>query len=300
MTIDWSGIANPFLDLSPRVYARDPLLHYQDGVFRCFHTAAQKHGENYQLCLDVTHSTDLVDWTNPRRLTTSELGFSSPGSITRIGGEEWVMSVQSYPIPPGQRHADESARLWLMRSSDLDRWTDPQPICPEGAQVDWTDSHRQIDPCLVEHDGHFWCFYKTGGQLGLLVSEDLVDWTEASPDRPVLSSDDTPDGATVENPCIVRNGGEFVMFFAPCRRGRGIGVARSDDLLHWRDVRCLEFPDLPWAEGGPTAAMVLDLQDICGEWVMVFHGERPGPHAAALGIAHSPDLEHWNVPEPTT
>jgi hypothetical protein len=128
-----------------------------------------------------------------------------------------------------------------------------------------------------------------------MVSDDLVEWMEASRDRPVLGSDDTPDGATVENPCVVRDGGEFVMFFAPCRKGRGIGVARSDDLFHWRDVRYLGFPDLPWAEGGPTAAMVLDLRDVCGEWVMAFHGERPGPHAAALGIAHSPDMEHWDV-----
>ncbi len=67
--------------------------------------------------------------------------------------------------------------------------------------------------------------------MGLLVSDDLHAWREASPAAPVLSRDDTPDGATVENACVIREGGGFVMFFAPCREGRGIGVARSDDLL---------------------------------------------------------------------
>lgn len=295
MTVNWPGVTNPFLDRCPQVYVRDPLLHYHDGVFRCFHTAAEKHGDRYQLYLDVTQSTDLVKWTTPRRLTTDVLGFSSPGSIIRRGGE-WIMAVQSYPVPSGQRHADESARLWLMTSLDLDIWSDPAPIKPEGAQVNWTGSRRQIDPCLIEHDGRFWCLYKTGGRLGMLVSDDLTDWTEASPDRPVLGTDDTPDHAAAENPCVVRDGDEFVMFFAPCRKGRGIGVARSRDLLNWRDVRYLEFPAFAWADGGPTAAMVLDMRDILGEWLMVFHGERPLPHEAALGIAHSSDLEHWRLP----
>jgi hypothetical protein len=294
MAIDWNSATNPFLDLCPEVYARDPLLHYHDGVFRCFHTAAEQHDGNYRLFLDVTQSTDLIHWSAPTRLTTSELGFSSPGSIIQVG-DEWVMSVQSYPIPEGQKHADETARLWLMTSLDLDNWSDPEPIKPDGAQVNWTESHRQIDPCLIEHDGRYWCFYKTGGRLGLLVSDDLEHWVEASPDRPVLGPGDTPDHSGVENPCVVRDGDGFTMFFAPCRQGRGIGVARSDDLLHWYDVRYLDFPSLPWADGGPTAAMVADLRDVCDKWVMVFHGERPGPHAAALGIAYSDDLEHWTV-----
>ena len=72
-------------------------------------------------------------------------------------------------------------------------------------------------------------------------------------------------------------------------------MARSDDLLHWRDVRYLDFPPLPWAPGGPTAAFVVDWRARCGRWVMAFHGEREGPHGAALGLALSDDLEKWQL-----
>ncbi len=186
MEVDWTAIANPFLDRCPQVYARDPLLHYHDGVFRCFHTSVEKYGDNFRLFLDVVRSVDLVHWSASTRLTTSELGFSSSGNIIGVEGA-WVMCVQSYPIPIGREFADESARLWLMFSLDLENWSDPRPIKPEGVRVIWTESHRQIDPCLIEHDD-------------------------------------------------------------------------------------------------------------CGRWLMAFHGERPGPHAAALGIAWSEDLEHWVLP----
>jgi len=295
MDIDFDRIANPVLDRHPDVFVRDPALLCHAETFHCFHTAAEARPGGYRLFLDVTTSTDLADWTRPRRLTTSELSFSSPGNAIRHEGK-WVLCLQSYPIRPGELYGSEDSRLWLMDSDDLLQWPEPRMIAPQGCRARWADSPRQIDPYLVAHDGRFWCLYKAKGCLGLLVSEDLADWAEAAVDAPVLGPDDTPDGATVENPCVVRDGDQFVLLFAPCRRGRGVGVARSDDLIRWRDVRYLDFPALPWAPGGPTAAMVLDLREQTGRWVMAFHGERPSPHNAALGIAYSDDLEHWTVP----
>jgi hypothetical protein len=148
------------------------------------------------------------------------------------------------------------------------------------------------------HEGKFWCFYKTDGQLGLLVSDDLHTWEEALPDRPVLSRRDTPDGASVENVCLVKDGEDWTMFFSPCRDGRGIGTARSSSLLDWHDVRYVDFPPVPWADNGPTAPMLIDQRENLGVWLMVFHGERRrvNPHGAALGIAWSRDLHDWTLP----
>ena len=295
MDIDWSAVRNPVLDRQPAVSVRDPAMVFHDGLFHCFHTAAERREHGYALFLDVATSADLAHWSPSRRLTTSPLSFSSPGNAIRTGGR-WVLCFQSYPIPPGELYGSEESRLWLAESDDLVTWTDPRCIVEQGCRADWAGSVRQIDPYLVAHDGRFWCFYKTRGCLGVLASDDLRHWVEASPSRPVLGPDQTPDGATVENPCIVPDGDEFVMFFAPCRTGRGVGVARSTDLLDWRDVRYLDFPPLPWAPGGPTAAMVLDMRDRLGRWLMAFHGERPGPHAAAMGLAWSEDLETWQCP----
>jgi hypothetical protein len=202
--------------------------------------------------------------------------------------------VQSYPIRSDESYGSEDSRLWLMESRDLLAWSDPQPLAPQGCQARWSKSPRQIDPYIIAHDNCYWCFYKTAGCLGLMVSQNLADWHEASPDRPVLSREDTPDGSSVENPCVVADGGEFVLFFSPCRPGRGIGVARSYDLLHWRDVRYVDFPPLAWAPAGPTAAFVVDWRESCGRWVMAFHGEREGPHGAAMGLAFGDDLDHWH------
>ena len=145
MNVDWSLIRNPFLDREPGVSARDPALLWHDGVFRCFHTAAERREGRYVLFLDVTESQDLAQWFVPRRLTTSELGFSSPGNVIRAG-DKWLLCVQSYPIPPGEVYGSEASRLWLMASDDLVTWADPQPIAPHGCQAEWAESARQIDP----------------------------------------------------------------------------------------------------------------------------------------------------------
>lgn len=291
------ALKNPLPDPSPGLFPRDPLLVFHDGVYRCYYTAAETRPEGFRLHLDEIRSPDLVTWSPPRRLLDDPLGFSSPGSMIRHNGR-WVMALQSYPIPPGQDWADDSARLWIMESDDLERWDPPRPVKPEGCTAKWARSRRQIDPCIVEHDGKFWCFYKTDGRLGLLVSPDLQHWEEALPDRPVLSGRDTPDRASLENVCLVREGGEWVLFFSPCRDGRGVGVARSRNLLDWHGVRYLDFPAVAWAHNGPTAPMVLDRREALGGWVMMFHGEdrRASPHGAALGVAWSRDLEHWTLP----
>ena len=295
-------LRNPAIDRGPLEAARDPALIYESGIWRCFHTCAVRHGDRYDAFLDVATSQDMVTWSTPERLTTSSLNFSSPGNIIHAN-DQWVLCVQSYPIEPGQVWGSEASRLWLMRSDDLVHWSEPEPLHPPGCQARWTNSHRQIDPYLVYHDNRYWCFYKTSGQLGLLVSDDLQNWQEASPDRPVLGAHQTPDGVTVENPCVIRTGDTFVLFFAPCRKGRGIGVAYSNNLLDWRDAHYLSFPDLPWADGGPTAAMVIDARPEFGHWLMAFHGDRHDDdhrHSAAIGLAWSDDLEHWHVPWPKT
>jgi len=289
-------LANPFLGLEPRSALRDPATILHDGVYHCFYTVVEQHEGNYQLFVDVSTSRDLGLWSKPRRLTQPGLNYSSPGNIIRLANK-WFLCLQSYPTKLGNAYGSDDSRLWLMESEDLVSWDEPYLLEPRGCRAKWCKSKRQIDPYLVEHEGKFWCFYKSDGKLGLLVSSDLKEWEEASPDAPVLDGAQTPDSSTVENACAVRDGDEWVLFFAPCRDGRGIGVARSTDLIHWREVRYLDFPALPWAPGGPTAAMVLDTRVETGCWTMFFHGDRHPPHGAALGWAWSDDLETWHCPE---
>ncbi len=290
-------VSNPFLDLSPATALRDPAILQHDGSVYCFFSEVERTDNGMFWYVSYSKSSDLMHWSFPKRITPqSDLNFSSPGNVFSVNGM-WYLCCQSY-VREDDKYGSESCRLWLLASRDLQQWSSPKPMKPEGCTADWTESRRQIDPFVVHCNDRFWCFYKTSGALGLLVSNDIQGWREASPGCPVLSKCDMPDGATVENPCVITRDGEFVMFFAPCRKSRGIATARSNDLLHWKDIRYLDFPALNWAPGGATAPAVVDMPDEPGSWLMVFHGDakHDGLHAEAkLGLAWSDDLEHWYI-----
>ena len=287
-------ISNPIIDMEPVYSPRDPAVIFENERYYCFHTAVHNDTSGCRLTLNVAESTDLIHWQGFRCLNDSPLGFSSPGNILHVDNK-WIMCVQTYPIPEGELYGSGDARLWLMESDNLTDWREPRIMVAAGCQANWSGSPRQIDPYLVYANSQYWCFYKANGCLGLLVSKDLQNWQEASPDRPVLGPAMTPDGATVENPCVITDKGQHLLFFSPCREGRGIGIARSDNLLDWHDVRYLDFPDLGWAVGGPTAAMVVDRRQDLGCWLMFFHGERSHHFGAAIGVAWSADLIDWHV-----
>ncbi len=295
MKFDFTKIKNPVLDRRPDVFLRDPAIIYRDGIFRCFHTSVEENNENRCLYLEMSTSENLIDWQT-KRLTTSSLNFSSPGNIIRVG-RQWCMCVQSYPINHGEMWGNDDSRLWLMFSSDLENWSEPEVMVQSGCTCKWVTSSRQIDPYLVQYKNEYYCFYKAQNKLGLIKSPDMKNWEEVSPDRPVISHDDIPDHCAIENPCIIRDdNNRFVLFFSPCRQGRGIGVAYSDNLIEWKDFKYLDFPALRWAKNGPTAPAVIDMRQDTGYWIMFFHGddEHIG-HSAALGIAWSKNLLEWHL-----
>ncbi|MFC1614315.1 hypothetical protein ACFL5K_03370 [Gemmatimonadota bacterium] len=148
--IEWDRVANPFLDRAPLVSSRDPALHYHQGVLRCFYTAVDDGG----LFIDEIHSSDLLNWSEPRRLTEPGLNFSSPGNVIRVG-DRWLLCVQSYPILPGEKYGSEESRLWIMSSDNLIDWSEPHQINPDGCRGTWTDSPRQIDPYMLSWQNRY-------------------------------------------------------------------------------------------------------------------------------------------------
>lgn len=293
--MDFPRVPVPFYDAEPALSARDPAVAFQDGLYHCYHTAVERARDRFRLYVDVIMSPDLLAWSEPRRIADSRENFSSPGNVFEANGTQYLC-VQSYPTVPGGQYGTDDSRLWLMQSGDgLKTFSEPAVMSAQGCRAGWAKSKRQIDPYVLDRGDGYLVYYKTDGKLGALFTGDLVHFEEASPDRPVLSPEQTPDGSTVENPCVLSVDGVYVMFFAPCREGRGIGMAESADGLVWKDVRYLPFPDLPWAPGGPTAPMVFDDRARTGKWLLFFHGDKEGPHGAALAVAHSEDLIHWRL-----
>jgi len=276
---------------------RDPAALLHEGTFHLFFTLVQTEAPGKPFSY-VAHSRsrDLLRWSEPRKLTPrdSNLNFGSPGNAVRHGGE-WVLCLQTYPRPRGEKYGNENSRIWTMRSRDLETWGEPELLRVKGPDVPVEKMGRMIDPFLVEdkdEPGRWWCFFKQNG-VSWSWSRDLRTWTFAG----------RADAG--ENACVLADGGEYVLFHSPAN---GIGVRRSGDLKTWRDGGLLTLgqKDWPWARGRLTAGFVLDLRGnpAVGRALMFFHGSdypendpRGGfDNYASIGIAWSADLREWAWP----
>ncbi|HVM60119.1 MAG TPA: hypothetical protein VMV72_04565 [Verrucomicrobiae bacterium] len=291
--VDFTAFKSPIIIRGgPTAWYGDPAAIYTDGVFRLYYTFGRPEPDGrFYMYTAVSKSTNLVDWTEPRILTPRglNLNFSSPGDVVRFGGE-WILCVTSYPRPNGERYANDTARLWIMRSRDLENWSEPELLKVKGTDVPVEQMGRMIDPYLLQDKddpGKWWCFYKQNG-VSLSWSRDLKTWNYWG----------HVDAG--ENVCVLVEDGEYVMFHSP---KNGIGVKRSKDLKTWRDdgLTILGQKDWDWAHGRLTAGFVLDLRKEpgVGKYLMFFHGSGPGTDRnslQSLGLAWSDDLVNWNWP----
>ena len=90
--------------------------------------------------------------------------WSSPGNIVE-DGDERVPCFQKYPTPDATptkvAFADDTARLYTIRTKDFKTWTKPELIMVKGPNVSEAEMWRMIDAYLVKGtDGLWWCFYK--------------------------------------------------------------------------------------------------------------------------------------------
>lgn len=276
---------------------RDPAAVYHGGYVWLFFTLVRTEddGKAYSYCA-WSRSRDLVAWSEPKPFTPRDrrLNYGSPGSVVRHNGE-WVLCLQTYPRPRGEKFGTDDARIWTVRSTDLEAWGEPELLRVKGPDVPREDMGRMIDPFLFEsrtEPGTWWCFYKQKG-IAAARSRDLKEWAPAGR------------VAAGENPCVVPDGKGYVLFHAP---RDGIGVKRSADLKTWADGGVLRLgqTEWPWARGRLTAGFVLDLRadPAVGAALMFFHGSdypegdpRGGFDTfASIGLAWSDDLTHWAWP----
>ncbi len=276
---------------------RDPAAVWAKDRIYLFYTYVQSQGEqnNVRMAVGLSTSTDLKHWTPPRILTPldPQLNFSSPGSVFWFHGG-WCMCVSSYPRPHGETFGNQDARIWLMRSTDLEHWSAPELLRVKGPDVSQAQMGRMIDPCIFQDKdvpAQWWCLFKQNGKVHRSRSTDLAHWTYVGT---------IGEG---ENACVIVRQGYYYLFSAP---RNGIAVARSRDGDHWEPLGLLTLgqSQWPWAQGRITAGFVLDLRSdpAFGKYVMFFHGTGPDPEPrifdtrACIGIAWSDDLLDWRWP----
>ncbi|WP_306795275.1 family 43 glycosylhydrolase [Cohnella sp. GbtcB17] len=282
-----------------RVAYRDPTAIYHNGLFRLFYTLTETEPDgSIYMYTATSHSEDLVNWTEPRKLTPRDqsLNFSSPGNIIRFG-DRWIMCLQTYPRQYGEKYGNASARIWIMESDDLDAWSEPELLRLKGDNVPVEDMGRMIDPYLIEskdEPGKWFCFYKQNG-VSMSYSYDLKRWTYYGHEQ------------AGENVCILPSGDEYVMFHSP---ENGIGMKRSSDLMNWTDdetLLTLGQSEWEWAQGRITAGFALDCREVpgIGKYLMFYHGSGPEDEQtlfdtqACIGVAWSDDLTKWEWPSNT-
>lgn len=295
--VDWSTLASPILLRGDEQVAyRDPAVVYHAGVFHLYYTYIRHDADGTPYwSLGESRSRDLATWTEPLALTPRDksLNYCAPGNVVRFG-DEWVLCLQTYPTPQDEKYGNEDARVWIMRSPDLERWSAPELLRLRGPDVPVEDMGRMIDPFLVEdkdEPGTWWCFFDTDA-ANMSWSHDLQTWTYLGQVE------------AGENVCVLVDGGEYLMFHSP---RNGIGTKRSPDMKTWRDVGpliTLGQADWPWARGRLSAGFVMDLRSEpgIGRYLMFFHGTGPEDERvifhthACLGLAWSHDLVEWDWP----
>lgn len=274
---------------------RDPTAIYHDGVFRLFYTLVKTEKDKVYMYTAMSKSTDLVNWTEPEILTPKDqsLNFSSPGNIVRHNCK-WIMCLQTYPRPNGEKYGNGNARIWLMESEDLENWSEPQIMKVKGKDVKIEDMGRMIDPYLIEdkdEKGKWWCFYKQNG-VSISYSYDLENWSYFGSSN------------SGENVCVIVKDKEYFLFHSP---ENGIGLMKSRDLINWvrsETLITLDQENWDWAKGRLTAGFVLDYIDDekIQKYLMFFHGTGPQDERiifdtrACIGLSWSEDLENWQWP----
>jgi hypothetical protein len=281
---------------------RAPAVLYQNKTFYLFFALSEVESDGKVFTyVAESESTDLRRWSEPVKITPRDqnLDYSSPGNVIRFK-DEWILCLQTYPRPglyisQGMRTADASSRIFIMRSRDLNKWSEPEMLRVKGPDVPVEKMGRMIDPYIIEdkdEKGKYWCFYKQNG-VSMSYSYNLIDWTFFGY---------TESG---ENVSVLIENNEYILFHSP---SNGIGIKKSSDLIIWKSwgkLITLGQSEWEWAKGRIGGAVVTDLRNVKGyeNFLMFFYALGPLTESqgnfdknVSIGIAWSKDLENWNWP----
>ena len=278
---------------------RDPALLFHENTFYLFFTLVKSESDNKVYSYTaMSTSNDLKNWSDKKILTPRDqnLDFSSPGNVVRYN-DEWILCLQTYPRPDYYvkdmpKFGTGDARLFIMRSKDLESWSSPELLKVKGLDVSERDMGRMIDPYLLEdkdQKGKWWCFYKQNG-VSMSYTYDFKNWTYFG---------HTESG---ENVSVLRENDEYILIHSP---KNGIAIKKSKDFKTWTDfgrLITLGQKKWPWAKGRISAGTAVNLKDNpqYERYVMFFHGSGPLTEEegdfdknASIGITWSKDLLHW-------
>jgi len=269
---------------------RDPACYYFEGRYHLFFTLSiKKEGYIYNH-VATSQSCNLFDWTPPQIITETDKlkNYCSPGNVIKHN-DEYLICITSYPMPVPFlecSYADNTARLYMIRTKDFKSFSAPEKIYAKGKKCRFENEGRMIDPFLFEKDGEFLLFFKQNG-ISLSVSTDLENWE---------FRDSIPGG---ENTCILKKEENFLLIHSP---NNGIGLKESTDLKTWEDkgVHTLEQQNWDWSSGRLTAGFAMESNgETKYKYVLFFHGSKqesfPETHGdATLACVFTDDFKTFS------
>lgn len=266
---------------------RDPACWWYKGRYYLFYTVSEKENGYMFNRLALSHSDDLKTWSQPRMLTPKDLrhNYCSPGNIIEHNGE-FILCFTSYPMPfpyEQQCFADQSARLFVMRTADFQNFSQPQILNAKG-NTPIEQAGRMIDPYILPVSDGYYLFFKQNG-VSLSYSKDLISWKYLG----------RAEGG--ENACVLPWKDHYLLVHSP---ENGIAFSVSKDLHQWKEYEftTLEQEKWPWASGRLTAGFLMEApSDAAHRYILFFHASKdvyPETHGnATLAYAFTDDLKHF-------
>jgi len=296
----WSSVDN----LRDPAVIKDPVGTGYGLFYSRFSGQVQEWGNPACWHISETRTKDFRHFTVPQDV--SPAGCASPGDVIFWGGR-WILPYQTYPGRP--------TRLVFAESTNLVKWTAPQPFLTEALDLPWNGLHRVIDPSLVIDGDTLHCFFvgsdnytNAAGKviranlMGHAVTRDpaLQHWQILTPDAPLIGhSASAPDG--VENTMVFRTGDHWTMIYSEGLEAQHLAYATSPDLNHWDLQGPIAMSPQRWMRKKYGAPYVWREDD---GWLMILMGTSPEDRTT-FGLLSSPDGIHWRLlpesppPKPT-
>jgi len=288
-------LTNPVFGL-PGVSVRDPAAVWHDGVCALFYTR-NVGGWTADAGWEVGSVTTQDFGEFSQEVIITPRGYASPGNVVRAGGQ-WVLPVQSYPWP---------SEIALLFSDDLIHWSEPKHVIPADTGPGWDAAHGPIDGWLLRHDGAWRCIWtnRQAGTdhlaFGMHESTDLEEWQNLTPEGPFIDSAQYNDNGGAENCAVLAVDGRWHFFASVGMNPQRLAHVSADTGSAWPRLGPeaeLALPAQAWCAHSQCAVFVDDWREVCGEYVMLYHGIDTLDSEATLGMALSVDLERWRpLPE---
>ena len=315
-TVDWSALTNPVLSY-PDAGAKDEAIVWAGGRWHMlfsYLTNDRTAPGGVRWHIATSTSTDLRHWSSahpwPHQAGTA--GVASP-DVVRTPAGHFVVTYQSNPAAHGQD------KLYYRTSNNLEQFSAPHPLAPSVAPA---PGDRQIDAALaytghgvilgfkvgtVDADQHFEVARSASGSLAgpwtLIGRPDISVYNDTIENYEFVFADNHWNLLATSN--VLDQPWLFQLDGNP---------ATPSSWLHWSAGRQLQVPAQPWDSGqGVTgteheqdnSAFLCDARAAGGYYYLLYAGSNEltqfgGWGHAAIGIARSTDLVHWQIPPPTS